>query len=179
MKNKPQETDPINYMIARRRPKIKRSVWKNPLFKTSVSLAAITAVIGSGVLVCGMVLKKWQNTPVRSYKTMDGLSHENVSAITHPIDVELYALIEEYQNFNRLSPRMAVDNALYDMWCRFDVDYKNNPSEEARICLTHITKRSKQANRVSLSNKVGDENPFLEMVYNETYKQLRSDIIER
>lgn len=171
MKNGMNKIDAIDYMIARRRPKIKRPVWKNPLLKTSVSLAAITVVIGSGVLVCSMVLQNRQGALVKSCETTEKLSQQDTSAITRPIDDELFVLIEDYQNLNRLSPRRAVDTALYDMWQRFEREYKENPSEENNIILGHISKRGKQANRMLLSNTVGDKNPFLEQLYNELYEE--------
>ncbi|MBR5130246.1 MAG: hypothetical protein IKV03_03390 [Alphaproteobacteria bacterium] len=140
------------------------------ILKMGVSLSYLATLIGGGALVWGMGYKKEQNLLTLKSEQTASLSQCDINKIIHSLDAELFGYIERYQNYEGMSPRRAVDNALYEMWKYIENDYKNNSSEKARICLMHITKRGKQANRMLLSNVVGDCNPFLEMLYLELVK---------
>ncbi len=184
MKKNTKETDPIDYMLACRRPKTKRSkkkrlqqkflTWRPYLLKAGVSVACMMMAVGGSVLTYTLSFQKGRNMPKQSSEQPSGLSQREINELTHSVDSELLILIDGYQKFNRLSPRLAVDTALYDMWERFDTAYKNNPTEENNLLLGHISKRGKQANRMLLSNTIGDNNPFLEMLYNDVHEKVLS-----
>ena len=187
MSNNSKEYCPIEDMIMRRRSHVntvqnksfnkKIQYNRSCILKKPVRLFCLTILIGGSVMAWGMGYKGVTKGLTHQSEQSSVLSQDDVNKITRLIDAELYANIERYQNFEGLSPRRAVDYALYDVWKNHDVDYEKNPSEEARISLMHITQRGKQANRMLLSNIVGDRNPFLEMLHNELKEKSEQSVL--
>lgn len=141
----------------------------------SVSIAGImSVVVGGGVLLYGVLSKDSKNSLQQTYSETCGLTQEEIEKIKHSVDIELVDLIQRYQNsvFERVSPRHAVEKAVYEMWERFKVDYTDGTSEEHKIRFGHIEKRGCQATQMYLSNIVGDENLFLQMLYDDINKKV-------
>ena len=136
----------------------------------SVSIAGImSTVVGGSVLLYGVLNKESKNSLQQTYADTCGLTQEEIAKIKQGVDIELIDLIQRYQNsvFERVSPRHAVEKAVYEMWERFKVDYTEGASEEHKIRFGHIEKRGCQATQMYLSNIVGDENVFLQMLYDD------------
>lgn len=141
----------------------------------SVSVAGIvSAVVGGSVLLYGVLSKDSKNSIRQTYTDTCGLTQEEIAKIKRRVDIELIDLIQRYQNsvFERVSPRHAVEKAVYDMWERFKVDYTEGASDEHKIRFGHVEKRGCQATQMYLSNVVGDENVFLQMLYNDINKKV-------
>ena len=142
---------------------------------TSVSITGImSAVIGGSVLLYGVLSKDSKKSPQQTYTETCGLTQEEIAKIKRSVDIELIDLIQGYQNsvFERVSPRHAVEKAVYDMWERFKVDYTEGASDEHKIRFGHVEKRGCQATQMYLSNVVGDENVFLQMLYDDINKKV-------
>lgn len=143
--------------------------------KASVSIAGImSTVVAGSVLLCDVLNKESKNSLKHTYAETCGLTQEEIAKIKRNIDIELFDLIQRYQNsmFERVSPRHAVEKAVYDMWERFKIDYAEVASEEQKIRFGHVEKRGCQATQMYLSNVVGDENVFLQMLYNDINKKV-------
>ena len=143
--------------------------------KASVSIAGImSTVVAGSVLLCDVLNKESKSELKQTYAETCGLTQEEIAKIKRNIDIELFDLIQRYQNsmFERVSPRHAVEKAVYDMWERFKIDYAEVASEEHKIRFGHIEKRGCQATQMYLSNVVGDENVFLQMLYNDINKKV-------
>lgn len=141
----------------------------------SVSVAGImSALVGGSALLYGVLSKESKNSIRQTYTDTCGLTQEEIAKIKQGVDIELIDLIQRYQNsvFERVSPRHAVEKAVYDMWERFKIDYTEGASEEHKIRFGHIEKRGCQATQMYLSNVVGDENVFLQMLYNDINKKV-------
>ena len=141
----------------------------------SVSVAGImSAVVGGSALLYGVLNKESKNSLQQTYTDTCGLTQEEIAKIKRRVDIELVDLIQGYQNsvFERVSPRHAVEKAVYDMWERFKIDYTEEVSEEHKIRFGHIEKRGCQATQMYLSNVVGDENVFLQMLYDDINKKV-------
>ncbi|MBO7257862.1 MAG: hypothetical protein J6V11_02855 [Alphaproteobacteria bacterium] len=143
----------------------------------SVSVAGIvSAVVGGSALLYGVLNKESKNSIRQTYTDTCGLTQEEIAKIKRRVDIELIDLIQRYQNsvFERVSPRHAVEKAVYDMWEQLKVDYTEEVSEEHKIRFGHIEKRGCQATQMYLSNVVGDENVFLQMLYDDINKKVVS-----
>lgn len=141
----------------------------------SVSVAGImSAVVGGSILLYGMLSKDSKNSPQQTYADTCGLTQEEIAKIKSSVDIELIDIIQGYQNsvFERVSPRHAVEKAVYDMWEQLKVNYTEEVSEEHKIRFGHIEKRGCQATQMYLSNIVGDENVFLQMLYDDVNKKV-------
>lgn len=144
---------------------------------TSVSIAGImTAVVGGSVLLYSILNQESKRELNSTYAQTCGLSQEEIDKIKRDVDLELFDAIQGYQNqaFERIAPKQAVESAMYDVWQRFKIDYCDDASEECKIRFGHIERRGCQATQMYLSNIVGDENVFLQMLYDDINKKVVS-----